>query len=164
MAAPAMALPARDPPGTRRICSLVAPSDEWLALRRCLWPDCPDDEQRREMAELAGVPRRHAQFLARDERGAAVGLLEASLRHDFVNGTASSPVAFLEGVYVAPAQRRRGHARALVAALLDWARAQGCREVASDALADNAASHAFHRAIGFAETERVVFFRRALDG
>lgn len=157
----------REPPtpagAGRSVRTIGAPSNEWFALRRQLWPDCPDDQHRGEMAMLAADPARHAQFLVRDGNGVALGLLEATLRTDHVNGTSSSPVAFLEGIYVEPANRRRGHARALVDAMLDWARAHGCREAASDALADHAASHAFHRAIGFAETERVVYFRRELD-
>lgn len=146
------------------VFAVAEPCGDWLSLRRRLWPDCPVDQHHREMATLAADPARHVQFLARDEHGVAVGLLEATLRTDYVNGTSSSPVAFLEGIYVEPAHRRRGHAKALVGALLGWARRRGCRELASDALADNVASHAFHRAIGFAETERVVFFRRDLDG
>jgi aminoglycoside 6'-N-acetyltransferase I len=35
--------------------------------------------------------------------------------------------------------------------------------LASDALLDNGASHAMHRALGFEETERVVFFRKPLE-
>ena len=51
---------------------------------------------------------------------------------------------------------------ALVSAVADWARSVGCLEFASDAALDNEASHAVHRALGFAETERVVFFRKGL--
>jgi aminoglycoside 6'-N-acetyltransferase I len=36
------------------------------------------------------------------------------------------------------------------------------RELASDALLDNNGSHAMHEALGFTETERVVYFRKAL--
>jgi len=43
-----------------------------------------------------------------------------------------------------------------------WARERGCSELASDALLDNAASRAMHRALGFEETERAVFFRKSL--
>jgi aminoglycoside 6'-N-acetyltransferase I len=53
-------------------------------------------------------------------------------------------------------------ARALCAAIAAWGRDQGCTELASDALEDNVQSHAFHRAIGFEETERVVYFRMLL--
>ena len=71
-------------------------------------------------------------------------------------------MAFLEGIYVAAAHRRRGLAKRLTEGVAEWARAMGLDELASDALIDNAASHGFHLATGFAETERVVYFRRAL--
>ena len=79
-----------------------------------------------------------------------------------MNGTDSSPVAFLEGIYVAPFARNLGVAKALVQAAEFWARERGCVEFASDAAIENESSHAMHRALGFAETERVVFFRKVL--
>jgi aminoglycoside 6'-N-acetyltransferase I len=79
-----------------------------------------------------------------------------------VNGTESSPVGFVEGVYVVPAWRRKGVARLLYAAIGDWAKARGCRELASDALIDNEISQRAHHALGFRETERVVYFTKAL--
>lgn len=136
--------------------------DGWLPLRQALWPDCPVDEHLAEMRSLLLAPDRYAQFVAYDADGRAAGFAEAALRTDYVNGTDSSPVAFLEGIYVVPGQRRKGWGRALVEAVTAWARASGCRELASDALLDNEASHRMHRALGFEETERVVFFRRAL--
>ncbi|HEY9823265.1 MAG TPA: GNAT family N-acetyltransferase, partial [Candidatus Sericytochromatia bacterium] len=39
-----------------------------------------------------------------------------------------------------------------------WAREQGCIELALDALLDNPASHEFYTKVGFREVERVVFF------
>ena len=92
----------------------------------------------------------------------ATGFAEAMLRRDYVNGCDSSPVLFLEGLYVDPAHRRQGVARALVDAIAGWGREQGYREFASDALLANAASHAVHAALGFTETERVVYFRKPL--
>jgi aminoglycoside 6'-N-acetyltransferase I len=58
--------------------------------------------------------------------------------------------------------RKRGIARALSEAVAGWGRTRGATEYGSNALLENADSHAFHTAIGFAETERVVFFKRAL--
>ena len=98
-----------------------------------------------------------------DAEGRAIGLAEASLRHDYVNGTEGSPVGFLEGWYVDPAWQGRGVGRALVAAVEAWTRGQGCTELASDASLDNTGSHAAHAACGFEETERVVYFRKRLD-
>jgi len=133
----------------------------WLALRDGLWPQ-PRDLQLGEMAAIAAEPRRYAAFVAYGHDREPVGFAEAALRTDYVNGAQSSPVAFLEGLYVAPRARRRGVGRALVGEVCRWARALGCREVASDALLGNEASQAVHRALGFAETERVVFYRMPL--
>ena len=58
--------------------------------------------------------------------------------------------------------RRRGVGRALVRAAEEWARGQGLREVASDALLDNVASHRAHEGLGFTEVERAVRYRKSL--
>lgn len=133
----------------------------WLALRTALWP-ADSSEHLPEMRELCAQPDRYAQFVAYSEAGEAQGLVEIALRNDYVNGTETSPVGFLEGLYVLPDWRRQGIARALVDQAMRWAREQGCSEMASDALLDNTASHAMHLALGFEETERVVYFRKPL--
>jgi aminoglycoside 6'-N-acetyltransferase I len=102
------------------------------------------------------------QFVVYDEQRRPLGFIEGSVRGDYVNGTESSPVGFVEGVYVSPGWRRRGIARQLFEAVADWARARGCRELASDALIDNDASQRAHLALGFRETERVVYFTKRL--
>jgi aminoglycoside 6'-N-acetyltransferase I len=114
------------------------------------------------MLSFIADAQRYGQFVAYSPSREAVGLAEASVRHEYVNGTESSPVAFLEGLYVVPQARRKGIAAALVAAVCAWAQSAGCRELASDAVLENSISHVVHRALGFEETERVVFFRRKL--
>jgi len=109
------------------------------------------------------LARGHFVRVAVDASGATAGFVEASKRNDYVNGTSSSPVAFLEGLYVEPAARRKGVARSLVESVVAWAAAEGCRDLASDSPLDNVAAHAVHRALGFAETERVVYFLRTLS-
>ncbi len=137
-------------------------TDAWLALRARLWPLTPESDHRHEIAQQLADPARFVALLACDESGRAIGFAEAALRTDYVNGCETSPVAFLEGIYVLPAAQRRGVARALAAAVGRWAVSRGCRELASDALLENEASHRFHRAIGFTPTERVVFYRKEL--
>ena len=114
------------------------------------------------MASFVADPRRYGQYIAYSASHEAIGFAEVSLRGDHVNGARTSPVAFIEGLYVVPPARRKGVARALVAAACDWARRAGCQEIASDAVLENSISHVVHRALGFEETERVVFFRRTL--
>jgi aminoglycoside 6'-N-acetyltransferase I len=130
-------------------------------LRAALWPHCPREEHLADMAMQAASDR-WAQFVAYAGDGDAVGLAEACVRVDHVNGTESSPVAFLEGLYVVPQARRKGIAASLVAAVEGWARERGQRELASDAQLENEAGHAMHLALGFEETRRVVYFRKRL--
>ena len=140
----------------------TSPGQEgWLALRMALWP-AESSEHLAEMQDCCAQPQRYAQFLAYSDAGEAQGLVEIALRSDYVNGTDSSPVGFLEGLYVAPDCRRQGIARLLVEKAQQWAREQGCSEIASDALLENKASQDMHLALGFEETERVVVFRKPL--
>jgi aminoglycoside 6'-N-acetyltransferase I len=127
-----------------------------------LWPDGTADEHRGYMAISLAQPERFLQLMMYDEKHQPIGFIEGSIRSDFVNGTETSPVGFVEGVFVVPEWRRKGVARVLFEAIGDWARARGCRELASDALLENEASQRAHFALGFKETERVVYFSRKL--
>lgn len=138
-----------------------ATREAWLALRAKMWPESPAGEHRREIARMLAASTKYVAFLALDD-GKAVGFAEGSMRYDYVNGCDSSPVAFVEGIYVVPDYRRSGIAGRLCAALEAWARAAGCSEMASDARLENVAAHRMHEAFGFEETERVVYFRKEL--
>jgi aminoglycoside 6'-N-acetyltransferase I len=144
--------------GVRRAIADDVPA--WSAQRAALWPD-EDAQVLADEAPAMLDDDGGAVFVAESE-GQIVGFAEAALRHDYVNGTETSPVGFLEGWYVVPAWRGRGVGRALVRAVEGWTREQGCSELASDALLDNTVSHAAHAACGFEETERVVYFRKSL--
>jgi aminoglycoside 6'-N-acetyltransferase I len=133
---------------------------DWLSMRRALWPGASAAEHRVEMSELRARSE-FAAFVARDGAGAALGFAELYVR-PFANGCAARPVPFLEGVWVAPAERGRGVGRALLIAVEAWCREQGFTELGSDAQIDNEAAHRAHSAWGFAETERVVYFRKPL--
>ncbi|GGD89490.1 aminoglycoside N(6')-acetyltransferase type 1 [Aureimonas endophytica] len=134
----------------------------WSRLRGQLWLDAGADHDANIAAMLAR-PDRAMAFLAFDAPETLVGFAEASLRHDYVNGCETSPVGFLEGIFVLETARRQGVAKQLCEAAAAWAVAQGCREFASDADIGNAPSRRFHAALGFAETETVVYFRKSLD-
>ena len=136
--------------------------DDWAALRAELWPDDAIAEHRAEVAEAFASESDLVAFFAEAPDGRIAGFIEATLRHDYVNGCETSPVAFIEGLYVRPEFRQAKVGRTLCEAVAEWGRGRGCAELASDALADNLESHAFHQAIGFEETERVVYFRKTL--
>lgn len=134
----------------------------WLAMRQALWPEGLQAEHIEEMDSLLADSKRYGQFIVLDKRGEPAGFIEAALRYDYVNGTDTSPVAFIEGIYVKPNCRSQGFARQLVDAVIGWAREQGCVELASDTQLENVVSQDVHKALGFVETERVVYFRKCL--
>ncbi len=134
----------------------------WAALRQALWPEENPERHLPDIAAMLARPGNAVAFLALEQQR-VVGFAEATLRRDYVNGTNSSPVGFLEGWYVEEAFRRKGIGRALIAAIERWTVMQGCSELASDAMSDNLDGHVAHAACGFEETDRVVYFRKRLD-
>lgn len=134
---------------------------EVLAELACrLWPGHPVSEMRRELAGMMEKPDA-AFFLAYVEQ-AAVGFAQCQLRYDYVEGTRSSPVGYLEGIYVAEDCRKQGIAGGLLAACEDWARDKGCLEFASDCELSNTRSLKFHLKVGFEEANRIICFTKKL--
>ena len=139
-------------------------------MRSDLWPTHAPAELAKEVESyLAGdglwsfggqsIP--FAVFVATRPTEGTVGFVEASLR-PFADGCRTSPVGYLEALYVAPSSRRMGVGRALVRAAEEWALGHGCREMASDANVGNLGSELAHRALGYETVHRIVHFRRAL--
>ena len=137
--------------------------EPWAHLRATLWPNHSIEDHRKELMHcLSTVYNNFIGFIVLSKSDEVIGFAEATLRNDYVNGCETSPVAFLEGIYVRYEDRRKGVARLLCDAVGMWGKSAGCTELASDAPLENKASQSFHAAIGFTETERVVFFRKRL--
>lgn len=92
-----------------------------------------------------------------------IGFAQCGLRHDYVEGTESSPVGYLEGIFIQEDYRRKGYAKALAAECEKWARQMGCSEFASDCELDNDASLAFHMKMGFTEAGRIICFTKPIE-
>lgn len=135
---------------------------DWLLLRSEFFPEDFPGEHEQFLQGLSEAGHFTA-FIANSENGKAKGFAEVSIRHDYVNGCQHRPALFLEGIYVRPEFRGQGIARALCAAAAQFGAQQGCQEFASDVLIDDDNSLAAHSRLGFAETERVVYFRMSLS-
>ena len=132
-----------------------------LAELACqLWPDHTIDEMRAEYADMIAKP--DAAFFLAYVQETAVGFAQCRLRCDYVEGTDSSPVGYLEGIYVAEAYRKQGFAKALLAACESWAKTKGCSEFASDCELTNTQSLQFHLRVGFEEANRIICFTKKL--
>ena len=131
---------------------------EVARLSCLLWPDHSTEEMEEEFSALI-ANNDIAVFLAEGE-GQAIGFAQCQLRWDYVEGTDSSPVGYLEGIFVREEYRRRGIARQLFAACEAWAMEQHCTEFASDCELDNYESFRFHLALGFLEANRIICFTK----
>jgi aminoglycoside 6'-N-acetyltransferase I len=130
-----------------------------------LWPEGPLAEHREDAASiLAGAPPSTMPLvvLVAEKSGRVVGFIEVGLRSHADGCDTRQPVGFVEGWYVEPAHRGTGVGRALMSKAEDWARAQGCRELASDTWIDHEPSQRAHEALGFEVVDRCVNFRKAL--
>jgi aminoglycoside 6'-N-acetyltransferase I len=132
----------------------------WAAMRAALWPEDSLAMHAGAADALLGDDAFFA-LIAETADGTAVGFAEVAVRN-YANGCESQPVPFLEGVWVAPQVRRRGVGAQLIARAEALLAARGFRELGSDTPIDNRGSQAAHRAWGFFETERVVYFRKPL--
>ena len=84
------------------------------------------------------------------------------MRHDYVEGTESSPVGYLEGIFVVEEARKQGVAKELLRVCQNYAKEQGCTEFASDCELSNEESLEFHLRMGFKEANRIICFTKKL--
>lgn len=129
-------------------------------LAALLWSENEADELESEFSEA--IAAGETQIFLKYEGGNPVGFAQCGLRHDYVEGTDSSPVGYLEGIFVKKECRGRGYAAELLTECKKWAKSMGCAEFASDCELDNEVSILFHKAVGFTEANRIVCFTKEL--
>lgn len=125
-----------------------------------LWNIHSVDELTDEFEQLL-KNKNAAVFLAYEDK-IYIGFAQCQLRHDYVEGTDSSPVGYLEGIFVEEKYRRKGYAKALLSSCEKWAKERGCTEFASDCELVNTDSYNFHRKMGFKEANRIICFAKTL--
>lgn len=129
-------------------------------LALLLWPEHTLPELVEEMKAI--ISQEDAVVFLAYEDHDPIGFAQCQLRYDYVEGTSTSPVGYLEGIFVKKPYRKQGVARKLVEACERWARARGCQEFASDCELDNEESYQVHLRLGFKEVNRIVCFKKDL--
>jgi aminoglycoside 6'-N-acetyltransferase I len=129
-----------------------------LAIR--LWEDHTVRDLEEEFSEL--ILKGEAGFFLKYDMGIPVGFAQCQLRNDYVEGTVTSPVGYLEGIFVREGYRRKGYAAELLKECEKWAKMNGCTEFASDCELQNESSLNFHKAMDFTETNRIICFTKKL--
>ena len=103
-----------------------------------------------------------AQFFLKYETDIPVGFAQCQLRYDYVEGTETSPVGYLEGIFIKKEYRNKGYAKELLEECERWAKSMGCQEFASESEAENSDSFHFHKAVSFTEANRIICFTKKL--
>jgi|SRR5580692_3178888 aminoglycoside 6'-N-acetyltransferase I len=140
--------------------------DNLAHLRHALWPESSIADHAKELdlllaGKALGILPAIA-FVAEANDAALLGFLEAGLRSHADGCDPFHPVGYVEGWYVTEAHRRQGIGVALLRAAEDWARTQGCTEMASDTQLNNVLSQHAHESLGFQIAERSILYRKPL--
>ena len=125
-----------------------------------MWEDNSMEGLAEEFIKL--IKKEDAQIFIKIVEDKAVGFAQCQLRYDYVEGTETSPVGYLEGIFVVEEYRGKGYAKELLSECQKWAKEKGCFEFASDCELDNVTSLKFHMAMGFEEANRIICFTKKL--
>jgi aminoglycoside 6'-N-acetyltransferase I len=130
---------------------------EWLKMRKMLWPKNTERELRKEIGNISSAKNQEV-FVCVDDNEKYAGFAEVSVRNDYEVGSIARSIGYIEGIFVKKSYRKIGVAKKLVKLGERWAKEKGCREMGSDAKPQNKTSRAFHKKIGYKETDIIVQF------
>lgn len=125
-----------------------------------MWDSHTVDELETEFTET--LNDKQSVFFIKYVNDVPVGFAQCGLRSDYVEGTESSPVGYLEGIFVKKDYRNNGYAKELLLSCETWAKNIGCTEFASDCELNNIGSLKFHIAMGFDEANRIICFKKRI--
>jgi len=129
---------------------------EWANLAAMLFPDSSFGEELELHKKILASENEVGLLYQRDNQ--YVGFMNLSIRGDYVNGTDTSPVVFVEALYVLSDYRQKGIGKEFIEYAEEYAKQRGISQLASDCYIDNHLSESFHKNCGFVEKERVICF------
>ncbi|MBN1975307.1 MAG: GNAT family N-acetyltransferase [Sedimentisphaerales bacterium] len=132
--------------------------DEWLRMRKLLYPEYSQEELLSEIKKIFHEKTivgesDYAVFVYEKGKETLGGFIETSIRQN-VSKCKSSPVGYIESLYVDSDIRRKGIARALVSESEKWIIERKCSEFAVDTDPGEKGSIDFYLSCSFAEIER----------
>ena len=143
--------------------SPLEPTDfeDWLTLSSALFTKIPKEQLETKLRRKEQQDK-YQTFMARMD-GSSIGFITVTLRTDYVEGTATSPVGYMEAIYVLPEYRKLGVAKALYQKGESWCKDLGCTEMGSDTWYWKKEAHTFHKKLGFNEGDVLVHFNKKID-
>ena len=117
--------------------------NEWLSMALALWPDNEENELKDEFHKILSLTKEQAFIYKLDNE--YIAFINPSIRTDYVEGSNSSPVGFVERIYVKPEYRNKGIAKKLIAKGEEWVKSKGYTQMGSDVEMDNGISYKIHQ-------------------
>ncbi len=133
----------------------------WSEFRSAIYPLLNSDFNAKEMDQIYHSHWWHCWFVEREDRE-RIGFVELSLRN-IVDGCLSSPVPYLEGLYLTAPERGKGRGAEVIAMIKIWCQRHGFSELATDAELNNIRAQEFYEKLGFEPVDRVVEYRLELQ-
>jgi len=89
-----------------------------------------------------------------------IAFAHCQLRYEYVEGTKTNTVGYLEGIFVKKEYRKRGYSKLLIKSCESWLKTKNCTEFASDSGIDNTDSYYFHTSNDFMEVNRNICYKK----
>ena len=130
---------------------------EYLEMASKLWPNHSNDELAKEFQRILFSQNEIGFICEKDSK--VLGFITMSLKFEHVHeATSSTPVGYLEGIFVKEKYRKIGVAKKLYEAGEKWAKSKGCAQMGSDTWDWNKDSIMFHEKLGFKVALPIVHF------
>lgn len=134
--------------------------EEWLLLASKLLEDTSEPELRSDYQQMMSSSKYRNILVRKDQ--VCIGFIDISLRSEYVEGATSTPVGYIEGIFIEEAYRKNGIARKLMEMAEEWFISKGCKEIGSDTWEWNKDSQEFHKKLGFIEEDILVHFIKTI--
>jgi aminoglycoside 6'-N-acetyltransferase I len=141
--------------------SLMEEIDQLVRMGKLLWSDSSDDELDKSFRD-SFLKDNEVTLVSQAGTGELAGFALVSIRSDYVEGAKSSPVGYLEGIFVYPGYRNHEVGRHLLALGEEWCKEKGCTQMGSDTSITNTDSTEFHKHVGFEVTSKNTCFIKDL--
>ena len=130
--------------------------EQLTELASALWPNTEKDLIKKDFVYTIGHLSHRVLLAKLDEE--YIGFIHMSIRSGFVEGANTTPVGYVEGIYVKPDFRRKGVAKELYHAGLKWLKSKKCTEIGADIDINNDLCPDFYTGMGFKEVNRIISY------
>ena len=134
---------------------------DWVILGQEFWPRHSAEDIKKDFKRMLDS-KNERSFVCIDNEE-PIGFINLAIRTDYVEGSKTNPVGYLEGIYVKKAYRKKGIAKMLFKEAEKWFKTKKVREIGSDAMVQNVVSQKFHKSLSFKKGEILIHYIKKIS-